>query len=304
VPAAKLHSDEADLDLPLVTALVQEQFPQWAELPVRAVEPGGTDHRLYRLGEDLCLRFPRIASAAAQVQKEHRWLPRFASHLPLQIPFPVAMGMPGHDYAWHWSVYRWIDGETATRERISHLQSAATDLALFIRALQTIDGEGGPLPGPHNSFRGEPLAARDDRTRNAIHKLEGTFESAALLEAWHMALRAPVWEQSPVWIHGDLQPGNLIVKDGKLTAVIDFGVSGIGDPACDLIPAWSFFDVPSRERFREALAVDDAAWARGRGWALSVAVIALPYYRDTNQELAEISRYAINEVLRDLNLAH
>lgn len=294
-----MHADEVETDVSLVARLLAEQFSQWARLPIAAVESAGTDNALYRLGADRVVRLPRVRSAAAQVEKEQRWLPRLAPLLPLAIPVPLAVGNPGGGYPWHWSVYRWLEGEHATVENLADLREAVTSLARFVDALHRIDPAGGPPPGTHNFFRGVPLALRDRYTRQAIAALQGTHDAHALTEAWEAALRIPAWHGSPVWIHGDLQPGNVLAVDGRLSAVIDFGGLGVGDPACDLIVAWNFLPAKVRSVFRAALEVDDATWARGRGWALSVSLVALPYYRITNPVLAETSRHTIAEVLAD-----
>ena len=297
--ACKMHVDEVDSDALLVRRLLAAQFPQWAELSIDSVHSAGTDNALYRLGDDKIVRLPRIQAAAGQVCKEHQWLPRLAPFLTLPIPVPLAKGIPGESYPWHWSVYRWLEGESAAIERIANLCQAAMELAQFIAALQRIDPAGGPPPGVHNSFRGVPLATRDTVTRTAISALRGTLDVAAATSAWDAALQASAWNDAPVWIHGDLQPGNLLAQHGRLSAVIDFGCLGIGDPACDLIVAWNLLSAESRDVFRTALQVDNATWARGRGWALSVGLIALPYYQTTNPILARISRYAIDEVLAE-----
>lgn len=295
----KMHADEVETDVALVGRLLAAQFPRWAELPIAPVPSAGTDNALYRLGDDMAVRLPRIHWAVGQVEKEQHWLPRLAPHLPLAIPIPLAQGEPGEGYPWRWSVYRWLEGENATRAPIEDLRQGVTELTRFIAALQRIDTTGGPLAGTHNVSRGVPLAARDASTREAIAALHDTYDSAALTAAWEAALQAPAWHAPPVWIHGDLQGGNLLTSQGKLSAVIDFGCLGVGDPACDLIVAWNFFSAATRDVFRAALPVDDATWARGRGWALSTSVIALPYYQHTNPVLAAISRYAIDEVLAD-----
>jgi aminoglycoside phosphotransferase (APT) family kinase protein len=209
----------------------------------------------------------------------------------------LAEGVPGEGYPWHWSVYRWLEGEPATIEHIADPCQAAMELAHFIAALQRIDPTGGPPPGAHNSFRGAPLATRDTATRTAISTLRETIDVVAATSVWDAALQASTWNDAPVWIHGDLQSGNLLAQHGRLNAVIDFGCLGVGDPACDLIVAWNLFSSEARDVFRAALKVDDATWVRGRGWALSVALIAFPYYQTTNPVLATINRYAIDEVL-------
>lgn len=299
VSAGKLHADEVEIDAGLVGRLVASQFPRWAHLPIRPVRSAGTDHAIYRLGDDLAVRLPRVPSAAPQVDKERRWLPRLAPRLPLPIPVPLARGAPGEGYPWGWSVCRWLEGENATLERLHDLDRAARDLARFITALQRIASSGGPLPGTHNFFRGVPLARRDAGTRDAIAALRGTLDAGAATAAWEAALRVPAWDRPPVWVHGDLQSGNLIAARGRLSAVIDFGGLCVGDPACDLMVAWNLFPAETRKVFRAALSVGDATWARGRGWALSVALVGLPYYQHTSPAIAEASRCTIAEVLAE-----
>lgn len=298
MPASKMHADEVETDVSLVRRLLTAQFPQWADLPIEPVDSAGTDNALYRLGDDLAVRLPRIQGATGQVDKEHQWLPRLAPHLPLAIPAPLTKGTPGEGYPFHWSVYRWLEGENAIIERIANPCQAATDLAAFISALQRIDPTGGPLAVDHN-LRGVPLAMRDTYTREAIAALHGIIDVDAVTTAWEAALQAPEWNRAPVWFHGDLLPGNLLVKRGRLSAVIDFGGLGVGDPACDLMIAWGLFSGESRDVFRAALAVDDAAWARGRGCALSWALIFIPYYLDTNPVGVSVARHVIDEVLAD-----
>ncbi len=299
MPSGKMHDDEVDTDISLVRRLLAAQFPQWADLPIEPLQSAGTDNAMYRLGDDMAVRLPRIAWAIEQVNKEQQWLPKLAPHLPLAIPVPLAKGTPGEGYPWHWSVYRWLEGENATLERIADPIQAATQLAQFLVALQGIDPTGGPRPGPHNSSRGVPLAMRDSETRGAIASLHGMIDTEAATSVWEVALQSPAWSGAPVWIHGDLQSGNLLAQRGRLSAVIDFGCLGVGDPACDLQVAWNLFSTETRNEFRAALQIDDATWARGRGWALSVGLIALPYYQSTNPILAGISRRAINAVLAD-----
>ena len=298
-PAVKMHAGEVDNDHSLASGLISTQFPQWAKLLIEPVRSAGTDNAIFRLGDDMAVRLPRTQGAVAQVDKEQQWLPRLAPFLPLAIPVPIAKGRPADKYPWDWSVYRWLPGRNATVESIANPVRAATDLGRFVAALQRIDPTGGPAPGPHNFFRGVPLVKRNDATRAAIASLNSTLDGDAALAAWDQALEAPVWPGAPVWIHGDLQPGNLLVVEGQLSAVIDFGGLGVGDPACDLIVAWSFLSAETRDIFRAILKVDDATWTRGRGWALSFGLIALPYYQSSNPDLAGIARHTIDEVLGD-----
>jgi aminoglycoside phosphotransferase (APT) family kinase protein len=290
----RMHPDEFGIDVARVRRLVAVQFPQWADLSIEPVRSAGTDNAIYRLGDEMAVRLPRIASATGLIELEHRWLPLLAPLLPLAVPIPLAKGRPGEGYPWPWTVCRWLEGEPAMGERITDLRQAATDLAGFITALQQIDPEHGPA-----SPRGGPLAARDERTRAAIAALRDKIDTAAVTAAWDAALRAPAWTGPAVWTHGDLYDGNVLVERGRLSAVIDFGVLGVGDPACDSIVAWSLFTPETRAVFRAELAVDDATWARGRGWALSVALIALPYYETTNPVMVANAGHRIEEVLAD-----
>lgn len=293
--AGKMHVDEVDTDATLVRKLLGVQFPQWADLRIVPVMSNGTDNAIYRLGDDMAVRLPLIHWATTQVHKEHEWLPRLAPFLPLAVPVPLAKGEPGADYPWHWSIYHWLEGENAMIACMVDPHQTAIDLAHFIGALQQIDTMGAPT----DSDRGEPLAQRDVQTREAIATLRDRFDADAMVAVWNNAVNAPVWHGSPVWIHGDLKPGNLLAVKGRLTAVIDFGGLGVGDPACDVMAAWLFFSAETRNMFRTALQVDDAMWARGRGWALSVGVIALPYYENSNPGFAAIARHTIAETIAD-----
>ena len=296
--AGAMPETNLDIDVALVRRLVAAQFPQWAELPIRPVAFDGWDNRTFRLGEDMSVRLPSAAGYAVQVEKEHRWLPTLAPLLPLPIPVPLAKGVPDDGYPWHWSVYWWLEGEHATIERIADLPRFATTLAHFLVALQRIDPARGPPPGPPNFYRGGPLMIYDAETRHAIAALPGTIDAGAATAVWEAALGA-TWHGSPVWVHGDVAAGNLLVNGGRLSAVIDFGCSGVGDPACDLTIAWTLFSGESREAFRTALPLDSATWARGRGWALWKGLITLAGYINTNPPKAEAARRVIDDVLVD-----
>ncbi|MFI1395913.1 aminoglycoside phosphotransferase family protein [Streptomyces sp. NPDC020681] len=290
----KMHADEPDVDTALVHRLIAAQFPQWAGLPVEPVGSLGTSNAMYRLGEDMVVRLPRTAGAADDVEKEHAWLPRLAPSLPIAIPVPLGKGTPAQGYPWHWSVYRWLDGERPAIGRIAEPGLLARDLAHFVTALHRMDPADGPA-----SYRSEHLAERDPATRAAIAQLRGIVDTDAATDAWDAALLTPARRGPAVWIHADLQPGNLLMLHGRLSAVIDFGCLGLGDPAVDLIAAWYVLPTEARGIFRAALGVDDAAWARGRGWALSIALLELSYYQDTNPVMTGIARQVIHEVLAD-----
>lgn len=262
----------------LVGRLVRAQFPQWAGLALEPVPSAGTDNALYRLGSDMVVRLPRSRRTMAALAKERFWLPRFANRLPLAVPVPLADGMPGEGYPFEWAVYRWITGEDATKADVDDERALATELARFLSALREIDASDGPAPGDHNVFRGVPLERRDADTRSAIARLHDSIDADAATSAWEAALRAPAWEGTPVWVHGDLDARNLIVDHGRLSAVIDWGCAGVGDPACDVAVAWKVLSAETRAVFRTTLAVDDPMWFRARGWALSQAVGALSYF--------------------------
>jgi aminoglycoside phosphotransferase (APT) family kinase protein len=298
--AVRMHADEVDTDASLVRRLLAAQFPKWADLAIAPVLPSGTDNAIYRLGDGTVARLPRLVRAVATLEKELRWLPELAPRLPLAIPIPLAVGEPAEGYPFTWSVYTWLHGETATAERIANDGRAATDMAEFIAAMQRLDLHGGPPPGPHNVFRGVPLATRDESTRAAIASLGETIDVAAATAAWEAALAAPEWRRAPAWIHGDLDCRNLLVEDGRLSAVIDFGCLGVGDPACDVAVAWKFLSAETRDIFRAELSVDEATWARSRGWTLSQALNCLTYYTlETNAVLVREARRWIADVLAD-----
>jgi len=277
------------MDAGLVRRLIAAQFPAWADLPVAPVVPGGHDHRTFRLGDELSVRLPSGEAYALQVEKEQRWLPALAPVLPLPIPEPVARGVPGEGYPFAWSVYRWLDGEPATAAAIADPVELALSLAGFLRALAAVSAEGGPAPGPHNFHRGGPVAYYEDEALRAVEALGDRIPRERVLAVWEDAVSAS-WDGDPVWFHGDVAEGNLLLDDGRLAAVIDFGTSGVGDPACDTVIAWTLLRGAARDAFREALGGDAGLWARGRGWALWKALIT---YDDP------VSRVTSREVLAD-----
>lgn len=290
---------KADITPELVSRLVASQFPRWAGLPVRPVDADGHDNATFRLGAHLSVRLPSSASYVEQIDKEHRWLPVLAGQVPLPIPEPVAKGEPGSGYPWPWSVYRWIEGQPAAAGRIADLPGFAADLAGFLAALYQADPSGGPMPGTHNFFRGGPLAVYDAEARAALTALRGHVDTTLAAEVWEAALTAP-WDGRPVWFHGDAQPGNLLLDPaGRLSAVIDFGTAGIGDPACDTTIAWTFLSGESQRVFKERLPVDTATWIRGRGWAIWKAMIVLVRALDTDSDDADFTRNVISKITAD-----
>jgi aminoglycoside phosphotransferase (APT) family kinase protein len=292
----------ADIITPaLVAQLIADQFPQWAGLPITPAVPQGWDNRTFRLGDRLSVRLPSAAGYTPQVEKEHRWLPYLAPRLPLPIPAPLAQGAPGAGYPWPWSVYRWHDGQAARPDRIADLGRFAEALAGFLRALQRIDPAGGPAAGAHSFFRGAPLETYDAETRRAIAAVGDLIDAQAATRVWESGLAVP-FAGPPVWFHGDVAANNLLVQDGRLSAVIDFGCCGVGDPACDLAIAWTLFAGASRAAFRAALPLDPGTWARGCGWALWKALITLAEYRDSDAAKAAEARRVISEVLAERHM--
>ncbi|MFJ5048641.1 aminoglycoside phosphotransferase family protein [Streptomyces sp. NPDC088719] len=311
----------------VVHGLIAAQFPHWSDLPVEAVGASGTANAIFRLGADKAVRLPRTEGSAADVATEHRWLPLLASRLPFPVPLPLAQGVPDRSFPRPWSVCTWLDG---TNPRPGDGSSAsellAADLAEFVLALRRIDPADAPA-----AYRSESLASRDTETSEALatldefldgsrdgvldgvldgsrggalngaldRALDRTVDRANATAVWHEAVSAEPFTGRPVWVHGDLQPGNVLVADGRLTAVIDFGCTGLADPAVDLIAAWYLLTAEARETFRTAVAADDATWTRGRGWALSIALMELAHYRDTNPVMARIAAHVIAEILTD-----
>jgi aminoglycoside phosphotransferase (APT) family kinase protein len=296
--AKRMHADEVEIDDTLVRRLLATQFPQWAELPLDRVRSAGTVNAIYRLGDELSVRLPLIPGGVDDVDHEHRWLPRLADRLPLAVPVPVAMGSPAAGFPFPWTVCRWVDGEHLPLDRLADPRQAALDLAGFVAAMRLVDPVGAPPAARQGALSGD-----DEAVRASIAAATGLIDTDAVTAAWDTALPAPEWDGRPVWLHGDLLPGNLLATDGRLSGVIDFGCAGVGDPAWDVIPAWTYLDAGTREVFRAELDVDDATWDRARGWVVRIGILALPYYRDTNPEFAAVARRMLDEVLADLGLA-
>jgi aminoglycoside phosphotransferase (APT) family kinase protein len=296
----RLHEDQTDTSVALVQRLLADQHPQWAELAVTRVDEFGTDHHLYRLGEDLVARLPIIDWAADQAHSDAAWLPRLAPHLPATLPVPLALGEPGHGYPFPWTVAPWLPGATPNGTNVD-LDTLAHDLAGFVRALHAVrPADGPPKTG---TSRGTPLARNDDHVRRSLETTVGLRDIAErVLAVWEDAVSAPAYGGPPVWLHGDLMSGNLLVRDGRLSAVIDWGALGVGDPAPDLCPAWWLFDGPSRETWRRAVGYDDETWRRARGWIVAPAVAGVDYYAETFPKMAEGARRTLLGVIDDLGV--
>lgn len=302
MPEPRLHPGQPDVDADVVRRLVASQHARWAGLPVTRVASDGTTNAIWRLGSDAAARLPLVSYGEDAIDVEGRWLPRLAPRLPFAVPVQLATGERDAGYPFRWSVHRWIDGEPVSRAPVGDLTALAEDLAEWIAALHRADTTDGRDAALHD-LRGAPLALRDAETRRGIAALAGEIDEGAALAVWEDALRAGAWNRAPVWTHGDLLPGNLLARNGRLAAVLDFAGLGVGDPACDLMIAWGLFSGASRAAFRDALrdriGLDEATWVRGRGHALHHAAIYIPYYRDANAFGVAGVRRQLAQVLAD-----
>jgi aminoglycoside phosphotransferase (APT) family kinase protein len=291
----KLHSHEAAIDEVLVRTLVRTQFPRWRDLPLRRVATTGTDNAIFRLGDELGVRLPRTKSAAPQVDKEAEWLEGFRPHLPVPVPVPVARGEPAFGYPHRWLVYTWLRGTDLQRAPVADLTGVVRETAEFVRRLHETDL---PANAPDAGRRGGTLAACDVETRWALAQLADEIDVTHATKVWEDALAAPAWTKRPVWVHGDLLPGNLIIDRGHLAGVIDWSAAGRGDPACDAMVAWS---LPVRERhlYREILEIDGDTWTRARGWVVEQASLFIPYYSRTIPDAVEAARRRLHAALED-----
>ena len=294
----QLHADQVDISEPLVRRLVDRQFPRWAGLPLQPVAAFGTDHRLFRLGEELLVRMPVYADSADQARSDAAWLPRLAPYLPVALPAPEAVGEPDEEYPFPWAVVPWLEGRTVAEEGVDPV-ALAEDLAAFVTALREVDPADGPRKTGHQ--RGAPLG-KDWGVEEQIDGYGDRIDGARARRVWRAALEAGPWPGEPVWLHGDLLEGNLLARDGRLSAVIDWGAIGVGDPAADVTPAWTLFDRAARRRYRELLEVDDATWARARAWVLMPALSGIDYYAASVPAFAERSRRHLAAVLDDPTL--
>ena len=294
-----MHENEFEINEHLVQALIKQQCPHWAYLPLKKVLSSGTDNALFRLGDDYVVRLPRVewepGSNEKSIDKEYEWIRKIATCFKTPISEPIFKGHSTEFYPWSWIVAKWNDGDNPAFEKNNEYQLLAKDLACFLNDLHRISLANGPT-----SRRGVPLTSSDldAETRQAISELEGEVDIASVTSLWDRLIRVPAWNKAPVWVHGDYLPGNIVIQNNRLAAVIDFSDLGIGDPACDLIIAWSLLNSQSRNVFREHLEnIDDDTWERGKGWALSIAVIMLPYYKNSNPTLATLAGRMIEQVL-------
>lgn len=291
-----MHNNELKINESIIYDLIKQQRPDLSHLPLKSIASSGTDNLLFRLGNDYVIRLPRINWAVASIDKEYQWLPILDEFLNTPISVPLFKGTPDKTYPWNWLISKWNEGHNPSFEQKNEYASLAKDLAYFLNDLQSIKLPNGPL-----SRRGIPLKEKDIETRKAIIELEDEIDTKLVTQLWEELSNIPYWQKSPVWVHGDFLPGNILIQNNKLSAVIDFSDIGMGDPACDLIIAWSLFNSSSRKIFRENLKnIDDNAWARGKGWALSIALIILPYYKNSNSALTNIAKRILSEISEEI----
>ncbi len=291
----KMHDDQVDIDVEVVRGLLAEQRPDLAELPITPVVSTGTVNALFRIGDDLVARLPLQEEWAEGIDREWMWIPWLSRRITsVRLPEPVFKGSANAAYPFVWSVYRWIEGAPYEDALIDDEAEAARTLARFVLELRALE----VTPSAPEGGR-DPLAALDVDTREAIGGAGTLIDGAAATTVWDQALRTPPWDRKPVWIHGDLLRPNLIVHEGRLVAVIDYGYIGVGDPATDLIPAWAVFGPTGRAILREMLEPDNITWSRGRGIALHQAAMIIPYYVETNPGFVELARRTIEQILDD-----
>lgn len=286
-----------NIDERLVKALINEQFPKWKDLEIKKVEKSGHDNRTFHLGDKMTVRMPSGKAYASQIEKELKWLPKFKEYISFEIPSPIAKGVSSREYPFNFAINKWIEGETVSYESVTNLNEFACDLVKFLKELQRIDTTNGELAGAHNFYRGGDLKVYDRETREALSRLKDVFDTKGLEEMWDKALKSK-YNEKPVWIHGDVAVGNLLVKDGRLKAVIDFGILGAGDPACDYVMAWTFFEKESRAVFKERLSCDEDTWSRAKGWALWKALISYNIEEDSSEQSTWAKR-TIDEIIKE-----
>lgn len=291
---------EVSITEELVGRLIDSQFPQWSQLQITPVAESGWDNRTFHLGDELSVRLPSAEEYNRQVDKEQKWLPKIAPHLPLPIPQPIARGVPSDEFPWSWSIYQWLEGVSANQLSFSDkaLETIAVQLAHFLKALHQVDPKDGPAPGLHNWWRGAHPSMYDLETKSLINELREFVDADEGTLLWNRAINS-TWKHDPVWVHGDVASGNILIKKDKISSIIDFGCMGIGDPACDLTIAWTFFKGDSRRLFKEHLPLDEETWARARGWALWKALYEMSQLKDKSGDAFEKQRRIIKDLMED-----
>ncbi len=290
--APQMHEGEVLVDDSTVRALLKDQFPNWADKRLHRIADSGTDNAIYRLGEDLGIRLPRIQWAEAQIKKECRWLPKLAADLPTAVPVPLAEGRPDRGYPFPWLVYPWLEGTSLDRATVDSWDVIAEGVAEFVLALAQLSPAGGPPP----TRRGTPMAQYDEAVQWGISQLDGIIDVDRARHVWQGALEAGDWTGELVWVHGDLLPGNILIGNGRLSGIIDWSGAGVGDPACEAMLAWAL-PADARRLYRRTLKFDDATWARARGWVVEQTVFYIPYYAESLPLAVEQAKGRLHEAL-------
>ncbi|WP_150466311.1 aminoglycoside phosphotransferase family protein [Francisella sp. SYW-9] len=291
-----MNDDYINVDL--AYKIIKKQFPEYSHLDIKSVEKQGHDNRTYRIGNDMLIRIPTAESYALKVPKEQELLPMLAKHLSVAIPAPIKMGKPSDDYPYPFSIYKWLDGSSANHVTLGgqSLENLAFELANFLKELQAITNVEGPNPGQHNWWRGDHISVYDPGAREQIAKLADIIDGNSALELWERAC-ATKWNKAPIWIHGDYAVGNILIKDNKLSGVIDFGGTAMGDPACDLVIAWTYLSSRARDIFVAEMRLDNDTWLRARAWVLWKATFELCNIVDKNSQEALFQKNIIDEVI-------
>ena len=288
-----MHEDQVDVDVDIVRGLLAEQRSDLADLPIRPVVSTGTVNALFRIGADFVVRLPLQDHWEEGIEREWRWIPWLSRRITAaRLPEPIFKGIANDAFPFSWSIYRWIEGAPYDDELVDDETDVARQLSRYVLELRALE-----IPAAAPEGGREPLAVLDENTREAIEEAGTVIDAPRAMSVWDQALRTPPWDGMPVWIHGDLLRPNLIVRDGQLEAVIDYGYIGVGDPATDLIPAWAVFGPAGRTAYREALGPDETTWARGRGIALHQAAMIIPYYAETNPAFVELARRTIEQII-------
>lgn len=290
--------DRINIQTDLVRKLVLSQFPQFENLPISRVANPGWDNHTFRLGHEMIIRMPSAKRYASQVKKEQKWLPWLSSRVTYTLPEPLFQGKPEKDYPWDWSIYKWIEGKSLSEAGVAEKKPIAKSLAQFLRELHRLNASDGPHAGEQNFHRGGDLNVYDGESRDALAALKNEIDTKSAGEIWERSLKSR-WQNVPVWVHGDLNPANMLIKDGELHAVIDFGSCAIGDPACDLSMAWTYFEGHSNEAFRSALGLDRQTWERAQGWTLWKALISLRAEKNLGSTRAHKLKKLIQELIAD-----
>jgi len=287
-----MHENELDISTKMVDHLIKQQCPQYNTLSLKRIPSSSTVHALYQLGQQFVVRLPRI-QATQGIEKEWAWLKHLSPHLDISISEPIFRGNPSEFYPWPWLISHYYPGITPSFEKQNEHSWLAIALADFLNQFHKI-----PLiEDAPQSRRGVPLKDLDKQTRQEIVSIGDEFDTTKLVKLWQTFSNLSTWEHEPVWVHGDMLPGNILVNHQMISAVIDFSDVGTGDPACDLIIAWALFNKHSRAIFKKHLQnIDENTWLRGKGWALSIAAIMLPYYKNSNPDFAELARRILTQI--------